>query len=212
MKRFSGRMGVAFITAGLVLLQSSAVTAQNLNYEQPEDVFCISFNQCISGNDYVLMLVEPGTKVSSLNENNLLFIDQYTAGADPQFDIAIIYPDFESCDAYVSGTFSNSAASPHKIGSYSASRLPEQLRTIEAGAFENVPFTHVYLGQDVKEIGSRAFAGCSSMVYIYIPSSVTTIASDAFIGCSNVMIGCEKNSKASTFAASKGINYILIDE
>ena len=47
-----------------------------------------------------------------------------------------------------------------------------------------IPSTHKNL--PVKEIGERAFFGCSSFIEIIIPDSVTIIGSDAFGGCSSL--------------------------
>lgn len=47
-----------------------------------------------------------------------------------------------------------------------------------------IPSTHKNL--PVKEIGERAFFGCSSFMEIIIPDSVTIIGSDAFGGCSSL--------------------------
>ena len=176
-----------------------------------EDVFYISVDNCIRGNNYVLMLLEPGTNLSSIQDSDLLFIDQYTADAQETMKIAVVYPDFSACDAAVSGTFSNNASSPRKLGSFQAARVPGMLRTIEEQAFFNAGFTHVYLGESVESIGAEAFAGCANLRYIYIPSSVTQIADNAFQGDGLLTIGCRQNSAALQFARDKNVPYVVLN-
>lgn len=173
------------------------------------DVFCVSFDNCIPGNKYVLMLLRSGTNVYSIQDSDLLFIDLYTA-AEESMEIAVIYPDFNACDAAVSGTFSNNAASPRKLGSYRAARMPGQMETVEEEAFSGVTFTHVYLGERVETIGARAFADCANLRYVYVPDSVNSIAPDAFQGDINVTIGCRQNSTAYQFAVDNGLSYLLL--
>lgn len=55
-------------------------------------------------------------------------------------------------------------------------------------------------GRTVTHIGSRAFAGCSSLAHIRIPSSVTDIEKSAFEGCDRLTILSDENSYAWKFA------------
>ena len=174
------------------------------------DEFCTSFDGCTAGNDYVFMLLKPGTNANAITAESLLFIDQYTAEAD-RFEVAVVFPDFTACEAMVSGEFNNGASSPRRLGSYTASRLPEELVQIDEEAFAGASFTHVYLGERVSQIEPQAFAGCKDLKYIYIPSSVTSIAQDAFSGTPNVIIGCMKGSVAESFALNNGMSYRVLN-
>lgn len=176
-----------------------------------EDIFCISIDNCIPGHNYVLMLLKPGTSINSIQDSDLLFIDQYTADKSESMEIALVYPDFSACDAAVSGTFSNNASSPKKLGSFHAARMPQQLQIIEEEAFAGVSFTHVYLGESITDLQTRAFADCPNLIYIYIPDSVTSIAQDAFQGDNGLIIGCKQNSTAFQFAMDHGVSYLLLD-
>ena len=84
-------------------------------------------------------------------------------------------------------------------------RLPNDLQEIQEAAFAGGGFTHVYLGNRVKTIGSRAFANCKKLVYIHIPDSVTSIADDAFSGSTRVVIACSEGSAAARYAARVGL-------
>ena len=191
----------------LVLVFALSTTALAAS---PEDVVVVSYDQCFSGNDYVLLLARPGANTGSLSDSDILFIDQMTAGSS-RIEAAVVYPAFDSCDAYIGGTFANGAGSPVKLGSFKASRTPGMLSTIGEEAFEGSAFTHVFLGDNVNTIESRAFANCGSLAYIYIPNSVQTIAGDAFVGCGNVVVGCRAGSAAQSFAQSEGIEFMLLD-
>ena len=78
------------------------------------------------------------------------------------------------------------------------------LTKIEDSAFEGDTFTHVYLGESVTRIGSRAFADCEQLLYIFIPNPDTFIADDAFDGSPNVVIGCP-GGEVSSYAEAHGI-------
>ena len=194
----------ALLTALVFSLSATALAAS------PEDVVVVSYDQCFSGNEYVLLLTKPGASVGSLGDSDILFIDQVTAGSS-RIQAAVVYPGFASCDAYIGGTFANGSVSPVKLGNYKASRTPGMLSTIDEEAFAGSAFTHVFLGDNVSVIESRAFANCGSLAYVYIPSSVQTIASDAFVGCGKLVVGCRAGSAAQAFAQSEGINYTLLD-
>ena len=192
----------------LVLAAIIAVTVPFGAFAQ--DILFSKVEGCVSGNNYALLVVKRGTSVSGIGEDNLLFIDQYTASGSVM-EIAVIYPMQNACDVYVGGEFTDSVVSPRLIGSYTASHLPQQLQTIEKEAFEGASFTHVFLGGYVESIQSAAFRNCASLSYIYIPSSVTEIADDAFDGCANVTIGCEQGSAAYQYAVGHGLNTKVVD-
>ena len=196
--------------ACLLLIVCVCLPCGTAHAANAEDVFCVTFDNCIPGNEYVLMLLKPGTNVSSIQDSDLLFIDQYTADQGNSMEVALIYPDFEACDAAVSGTFSNNAASPRKLGSFTAAHMPGMLETIEEEAFAGATFTHVYLGNRVSAIGARAFADCAMLAYIYIPASVESIDENTFQGDGDFIIGCAEGSAAEQFARDNGIDYILV--
>ena len=84
-------------------------------------------------------------------------------------------------------------------------KLPEALKTIEAGAFQNVSANVVDLrSTQVSSIGDGAFSGCVDMVAAYLPSSVKFIGDGAFYGCLNLVIFCEQGSEAEAYAVRNG--------
>ena len=196
---------------GLLMALCAALALSGMGaLASADDYFCTSFDNCVEGNDYVFLLLKPGTNPGLITEDSLLFIDQYTADSSGRFEVAVLYPDFTACDAVVSGEFSNGEASPRRLGSYIASRLPSALVEIGEEAFMGSTFTHVYLGEHVSTIGSRAFANCADLAYIYIPFSVAQIASDAFSGSPKVVIGCQPGSDAEDFARTRGFDYVTL--
>lgn len=55
-------------------------------------------------------------------------------------------------------------------------------------------------GKKVTSIGYNAFYNCSSLTEINILSSVTSIGWNAFNGCDNLLIYCNKDSEAHSYA------------
>jgi len=85
-------------------------------------------------------------------------------------------------------------------------RLPIALTAIGDYAFEETHTDIVDLrDSQVVSIGKGAFKNCTDLSFIYIPATVEEIAPDAFDGCLNVVIVCERNSKADNYAAQNSI-------
>ena len=66
--------------------------------------------------------------------------------------------------------------------------LPSSLKTIKNGTFRNTAYQYVYIPDEVKSIGSRAFLNCSNLRVIRVPDSMESIAIDAFKGCENLVL------------------------
>lgn len=197
------------LKAMLLLALIMALPIAALGSVSASDVIVVACDQCFAGNDYTLLLTPTGVKPGSMSDGDILYIDQITAASDG-FEAAVVFPNFEACDAYLGGVFADGSSSPLKLGTYTAARTPAQLKTIEAEAFENSAFTHVFLVGQVTSIGARAFANCGKLAYVYIPGSVTSIADDAFDGCGDLVIGCVSGSKAETYAKNHQIRYRLL--
>ena len=60
------------------------------------------------------------------------------------------------------------------------------------------------IGDDVKTLGSRAFADCASLEEIAIPATVTDIAPDAFAGVNGLVIIGTPGTAAEDCAVSCG--------
>ena len=58
--------------------------------------------------------------------------------------------------------------------------------TILSTYFSSTPISKLIIGDDVTSIGSKAFAGCSSLTSVTIPNSVTSIGKSAFQGCTDL--------------------------
>ncbi len=93
-------------------------------------------------------------------------------------------------------------------GAVNVLRLPKNLRTIEAAAFEGVTATYVILPSGVESIGGRAFADCPYLTTVIIPASVRVIDDTAFAGSSQVTFECPPGSYAENYAGNHGIPVI----
>ena len=195
-------MGMAMLAECYFATESLAADAS--------DVVYITFDQCVAGNDYMMLLLKKGTALESISESNILFIDQIKATGS-RIEIGIISPDYLSFDAAMGGVFLDGGASPRKTGSVNIIKMPGQLAVIGEEAFTGGSFTHVYVSENVETIDARAFSDCYSLSYIYIPASVTSIANDILENCSNVTVGCHRNSMAYNFAVEHGYNVYLVD-
>ena len=199
---------VAIVFAFLILLMIPAgARAQEAD---GKNAFYISYDKCVAGNEYIFMLLQKGTNVSSITLSSILFIDQYKAASN-NMEIVVVFPDETSFEVALGGIFPDGASSPRKIDTVNAMKMAGQLKTIEEEAFLGGTFTHVYLMDNMEKIGSRAFGNCTNLSYIYIPSSVRNIEADAFYGCSGFVIGCQEGSAAWEYALQNGIRYHLVN-
>ena len=89
-------------------------------------------------------------------------------------------------------------------------KLPENLKAIGDEAFMGVEATDIFVPDGCESIGSRAFAGNTSLKYITIPASVKEIASDAFEGCNSLTIRAPRGSAAAELATAHNIPYFAI--
>ena len=207
------------LTLVLCTIFMSAAFSESVSYTAAIDTLSISYSNCIPGNDYSLIVVNGNDSQGNFNASNLLFIDQITANSNGSVFIAFVNPSFPSCSVFLGGRFSNSISSPCKLGTYvpeevtpeSSFVLPTMLTTIEDEAFYGCSFTHVYLGEQVSSIGSKAFANSNSLQYIYIPVATNIIAGDAFSNSNNIIIGCHAGSYAEQYAQANGISYKTVD-
>ena len=69
----------------------------------------------------------------------------------------------------------------------------------------------VVIGGKVEEIGSVAFANCTSLETVVIPDSVTSISEDAFMDSNeDMVIYCNEGSYAETYAIQNNIKYTTL--
>ena len=64
---------------------------------------------------------------------------------------------------------------------------------------------------NIREIGEKAFAGCTGLTSIYIPSSVVYIGDDAFLGCSG-LASIVVDSENKHYDSRDNCNAIIIDD
>ena len=174
--------------------------------------FSVAYGGCKPGNEYSLFILK--NEREGIIPDNILFMDQLdTTNSNGAVYLLLDMPNFTDGTVWLGGEFPDNGPSPRKIGSVPEEpiRTPAMLTEIGESAFEGDEFTHVYLGDGVTSIGSRAFADCGELVYIYIPDSVTEIEDDAFDGSRpNMVIGC-RGGAASSYADAHGISYKILD-
>ena len=174
--------------------------------------FSVEYRRCNPDEEYALFILKDNNLEDLFTPDNILFMDQLTSDAYGRISINFVAPNFTGGTVFLSGVFPDSNKEPvrREIGKGPVEKpisLPTMLTEIEDSAFEGDTFTHVFLGNSVTRIGSRAFADCEQLLYIYIPESVTSIddiADDAFAGSPNVVIGCQGGA-ASSYAEAHGI-------
>ncbi len=83
--------------------------------------------------------------------------------------------------------------------------IPDSITSISDYAFYNcTSLTSIIIPDSVTSIGAEAFWGCESLIKVFVPDSVTSIGTDAF---KNIMIYCNQNSYAETYAIKNGLNF-----
>ena len=84
--------------------------------------------------------------------------------------------------------------------------LPKTLKTIEELAFSGMDAEVVDMRDTkVTKIGAKAFANCKNLKAVYLPKTVKKIAADAFKGSPDVVLYCNGNSWAKSWAKKHGI-------
>ena len=119
-----------------------------------------------------------------------------------------IHPGFFTVHAIAQDFGSIEASAILECSGSSVMRLPNQLVSIEEGAFEGNAAEAYELGDLVEAIGSRAFADCKNLYKITIPAVTLTIADDAFDGSDSVTVVAPHGSCAIQFAIDHGIPHI----
>ena len=211
---------VVFLVAVVLCLVAfvNQSLAESVSYTEGIDTLSISYGQCIAGEEYALILLE-GDNANSVSPDGLLFVDQLVANNEGKIYVAFVNPSFPTCSVLLGGSFKNGQLSPQNLGVFyppvddepiNRFTLPSMLKTIDDEAFLECAFTHVYLGENVETIGSKAFANSSDLVYILIPNSTIYISNDAFDGCGDLVIGCYEGSAAKQYAIDHNISYKII--
>ena len=177
--------------------------------------FSVEYRGCSKNEEYALFIVKnEQIPIREWPEHpeNILFMDQLTADDYGRISINFVAPNFTGGTVFLSGVFQDGKPSFQPIGKGPVEKpmsLPGALTEIESSAFEGDTFTHVYLGESVTSIGSRAFADCEQLLYIFIPNPDTFIADDAFDGSPNVVIGC-RGGAVSSYATEHGISCEIV--
>ena len=203
------------LAAMLALLLSvfPAAAEGTVSYHADAAAIQVDCGACSPGGAYMVFFLRDGASPASPEAADILFLDQVSADASGRFSLLYVGAEFASCQVVLSGSFPGGGASPRLIGQFppqgnlSILNMPRGLLRIEDEAFTGGTFTHVYLGESVQSIGSRAFADCSGLQLADIPSSVTFIADDAFSSSPGVTIQGEEGSEAQAFAERTGLPF-----
>jgi len=147
---------------------------------------------------------------------------------------SIGYQAFDGFTGITSVTIPNSVTS---MGDYAfcdsgikSITISNKIKSIGVCAFDSCPLTSVTFPNSVLNIGNyafecctalksvtipksmtrigiRAFYECSSLTSVIIPNSVTKMWDNTFEGCNSLVIFCNKDSYAHTYAVYEGIPY-----
>ena len=90
--------------------------------------------------------------------------------------------------------------------------MPESVASIVDETFwDCAELEIVVIGGKVEEIGSVAFANCTSLETVVIPDSVTSISEDAFMDSNeDMVIYCNEGSYAEEYAVKNNIKYTTL--
>ena len=207
------------IIMALILALSLSAASAFAEAEAPGEVqgmLTVSYDQCVPGKEYVLIVYEGLMDGTDIDLNQIKFIDQIGCGPEGKFYAAIVDPELKECTVTLSGEFSDGTVSLRVISASQTEtavlRLPSGMKMIAENAFCNCTFTHIYLNERLEEIGARAFSCCAQLVYVDIPDSVVRIDPSAFEDSPNVVIGCTSGSAAYDFAVNNQIPYQLKEQ
>ena len=84
-------------------------------------------------------------------------------------------------------------------------RIPENIRTLEKAAFENIGVSIIELSSGIRAIGSDVFRSAERDLLIRAPASLDSIAENAFRSDGRIFIAAPENSPAWEYAGQNGI-------
>ena len=90
-------------------------------------------------------------------------------------------------------------------------RIPANVTSIGANAFEGVVMAAVNISDKCTSIGAEAFKDCKDLVKIRIPASVESIAPTAFENCGTVYVYGTAGSKAQEYCRGRE-NCVFVEE
>ena len=142
--RFSAAV-IAFFAMLLLLSAGGNARAADVVYIPAIDTLSVSYDGCVPGNTYAVLLVEGTSPQGELSGSSLLFIDQVTANGRGEVFIAFVSPEFPECTVLLGGQFRGQAASPVTLGVYTP--------------VEEIPAESLVLPDMLTAVGDEAFAG-----------------------------------------------------
>lgn len=100
------------------------------------------------------------------------------------------------------------------IGAAETAKLPQNLKYIRDGAFENCSsLPEIVIPDSVTTIGSRAFAGCTGLANAKLSLSLDSLGKEAFEGCSNlkeIVVSPRISGDGSVFANCDNLIFAVI--
>lgn len=90
--------------------------------------------------------------------------------------------------------------------------IPNSVTVLEDAFHSCDNLERVVLSENITTLESHTFNDCFALKTIEIPKGVTNIEENAFEASVDLVIVCEDNSVAKTYAAENGFSYILEDE
>ena len=177
-----------------------------------ESIYSISANTAITGQEYVLIIVNGERDNLALvdNDDSILYIQQKTASSEVLTFDNIMPIEFEKATAFIisqEGVLVKCLVLDNL--NVNILKLPSNVKIIEKEAFMGISVSVVEIPDGVTTIRSGAFKNCSSLKKIVIPSSVSVIESDVFQKSPDVVIYGYSESRAETYAQENGFTFVL---
>lgn len=82
-------------------------------------------------------------------------------------------------------------------------------RILGATFFGCAKLEYLNIPDGVERFDGYAFGGCTALKSVVIPDSVNTIGGTSFVNCNSVVIFCNENSAAHSFAVSNNYSYVI---
>ncbi|MEG2085408.1 MAG: leucine-rich repeat domain-containing protein [Clostridia bacterium] len=144
------------------------------NITFPNSLKSIAGNAFGERSTAIKITINKYNKFFKVFENNIISLDGRTFNC---------YADFTNKKVDIKAPINTIAKDAFNMQNINEVYLPETLRVISDGAFENCNYlTYVRVNNRLETIGNDAFSGCMSLSEFLFPSSLTSIGNNCFRG------------------------------
>ena len=167
-----------------VIIPNSVTRIERHAFYGCKEICSIEIPENVSfvGEDAFKGVINVVTNNSSFKNNGADFTNAYIDDED----LSLLYTD--ASQKKIVGCYKSNIIAPP---------VPNSVREIVDGAFEDSELVSLTIPYGVKRIGKRLFKGCRNLCSVDIPESVTEIGDSAFESCSDLMIIDIPNSVTS---------------